>query len=462
MGYYVSPRFLNKLAVHITKNYLNLPNVKVPLILGVHGRKGEGKSFQCELVFERMGLNVVHMSAGELESPDAGDPARLIRLRYREAAELVKVRGKMAVLMINDIDAGAGRVDQYTQYTVNTQMVNGTLMNIADNPTNVQLPGAYDSEPIQRIPIIVTGNDFSTLYQPLIRDGRMDKFFWEPNRDDRIGVVSGIFEADAVARADVEKLVDTFPEQAIDFYGALRSRLYDEQVQRLIQDVGIERISLRVVNSKEAPPEFHRPDFSLPHLLEVGNQLLQEQKRVQEMRLAEEYNKSLYFNRKLGDTTDRSPSQPSGSQSPPNAQPSASHQSGAQPDTASNAAFYRAYEPKSHHSNGQKRNSSATASYAGQPSSTQLTPDMITQVNQILNQGHRLNIEYVDNRRFRTNSWTSYGSFQGDAPAAIAALETCLAEHSSDYVRIVGVNSKNRGRIAEIIVHRPNGKVTHA
>ena len=29
-----------------------------------------------------------------------------------------------------------------TQYTVNNQMVNATLMNIADNPTNVQLPGA--------------------------------------------------------------------------------------------------------------------------------------------------------------------------------------------------------------------------------------------------------------------------------------------------------------------------------
>jgi hypothetical protein len=106
------------------------------------------------------------MSGGELESPDAGDPARLIRMRYREASELVKVRGKMCALLINDLDAGAGRVDSTTQYTVNTQLVNATLMNIADNPTNVQLPGSYDSNPIRRVPIIVTGNDFSTLYAP--------------------------------------------------------------------------------------------------------------------------------------------------------------------------------------------------------------------------------------------------------------------------------------------------------
>jgi len=38
------------------------------------------------------------------------------------------------------------------QYTVNTQLVNGTLMNIADNPTDVQLPGSYETQPINRVP----------------------------------------------------------------------------------------------------------------------------------------------------------------------------------------------------------------------------------------------------------------------------------------------------------------------
>ncbi|HEY9643829.1 MAG TPA: AAA family ATPase [Coleofasciculaceae cyanobacterium] len=430
MSFYISPRFLNKLAVHITKNYLELPNVKVPLILGVHGRKGEGKTFQCQLVFDRMGIEVVHMSAGELESPDAGDPARLVRLRYREAAELVKVRGRMAVLMINDIDAGAGRVDQYTQYTINTQLVNGTLMNIADNPTNVQLPGSYDSEPIQRIPIIVTGNDLSTLYAPLIRDGRMDKFFWEPNRDDRIGVVSGIFQVDQVAQADIEKLVDTFPNQPIDFYGALRSRLYDEQIQRLIQEVGIEQISLRVVNSAEAPPEFRKPDFSLPHLIEVGQQMVQEQKRVQEMRLAEEYNQSLYFNRKLGDTKNPIP------------QRELTYANGSSTSPAPHSPLPNFSEKP-------------VTSPPGQPSSTKLTPEMVTTVNQILQQGQRLGIEYVDPRRFRTNSWNCYGMFEGNGAEALSALETCLSEHTSDYVRVVGINLSDRRRISEIVIQRP-------
>lgn len=449
MSYYISPRFLDKLSIHLTKNYLAIPNVKVPLILGVHGRKGEGKTFQCELAFERMGVEVVHISAGELESPDAGDPARLLRLRYREAAELVRVRGKMAALMINDIDAGAGRVDEYTQYTVNTQMVNATLMNIADNPTNVQLPGSYEIEPIQRVPIVVTGNDFSTLYAPMIRDGRMEKFFWEPNRDDRIGIVSGIFQVDDLARTDVEKLVETFPNQAIDFYSALRSRLYDEQVRQFIASVGLDRVSLRVVNSAERLPEFHKPDFSLSHLIEVGNQMVQEQNRVQEMRLAEEYNKSLYFNRKLGDT--------GASPQPPQESP------------ATTAQFFRAYEASS--SNGQPpsppspssdhtSSPSPATSYTGQPSSTLLTPDTVTEVNRIISQGNRLGIEYVDDRRFRTNSWASYGTYEGNGADALRALEACLTEHRGDYVRLVAIDPKSRRRLIEVIIHRPASTVT--
>lgn len=116
--------------------------------------------------------------------------------RYREASDIIK-KGKMCALFINDLDAGAGRMGETTQYTVNNQMCNATLMNIADNPTNVQLPGVYIKEEINRVPIICTGNDFSTLYAPLIRDGRMEKFYWNPTREDRIGVCMGIFQVGA-------------------------------------------------------------------------------------------------------------------------------------------------------------------------------------------------------------------------------------------------------------------------
>ena len=46
------------------------------------------------------------MSAGELESGNAGEPAKLIRQRYREASDVIK-KGKLCSLFINDLDAGA-------------------------------------------------------------------------------------------------------------------------------------------------------------------------------------------------------------------------------------------------------------------------------------------------------------------------------------------------------------------
>ncbi|XP_075634952.1 ribulose bisphosphate carboxylase/oxygenase activase, chloroplastic-like [Castanea sativa] len=287
-GFYIAPAFMDKLVVHITKNFMSLPNIKVPLILGVWGGKGQGKSFQCELVFAKMGISPIMMSAGELESGNAGEPAKLIRQRYREAADIIR-KGKMCCLFINDLDAGAGRMGGTTQYTVNNQMVNATLMNIADNPTNVQLPGMYNKEDNPRVPIIVTGNDFSTLYAPLIRDGRMEKFYWAPTRDDRIGVCLGIFRTDNIAEEDVVKIVDTFPGQSIDFFGALRARVYDDEVRKWISGIGVQGIGKNLVNSKDGPPTFEQPKMTIEKLLEYGNMLVQEQENVKRVQLADQY-----------------------------------------------------------------------------------------------------------------------------------------------------------------------------
>lgn len=57
----------------------------------------------------------------------------------------------------------------------------------------------YKNEEIPRVPVVCTGNDFSTLYAPLIRDGRMEKYYWNPTREDRIGVCMGIFQVSSYA-----------------------------------------------------------------------------------------------------------------------------------------------------------------------------------------------------------------------------------------------------------------------
>ena len=61
--------------------------------------------YQVNLAFKKLSVNPIVMSAGELESGNAGEPAKLIRQRYREASDTIK-KGKMSSMFINDLDAG--------------------------------------------------------------------------------------------------------------------------------------------------------------------------------------------------------------------------------------------------------------------------------------------------------------------------------------------------------------------
>ncbi|KAH8522660.1 hypothetical protein H0E87_003348 [Populus deltoides] len=295
--YYIAPLFLDKVVCHIVKNYLaHRLNVKVPLILGIWGGKGQGKSFQTELIFQTLGVEPVIMSAGELESERAGEPGRLIRERYRTASQVVQNQGKMSCLMINDLDAGLGRFGN-TQMTVNNQIVVGTLMNLSDNPTRVSIGQDWrESDITNRVPIIVTGNDFSTIYAPLIRDGRMEKFYWQPNREDIVNIVHRMYEKDGISRDEVVSIVNKFPNQALDFYGALRSRTYDRSISKWVDDIGgIENLGKQLLRRKkdEKLPEFTPPEQTMEALLESGHSLIREQRLIMETKLSKEYMKNV-------------------------------------------------------------------------------------------------------------------------------------------------------------------------
>jgi hypothetical protein len=116
-----------------------------------------------------------------------------------------------------------------------------------------------------------TGNDFSTLYAPLIRDGRMEKYYWNPTREDRIGVCFGIFKDDNLDRSQIEYLVDTFPGQSIDFFGALRARVYDNAVREFIESKGLDGLGRGVLVSERENFEFPSPSMDLVCLPPLPN-----------------------------------------------------------------------------------------------------------------------------------------------------------------------------------------------
>ncbi|KXZ48423.1 hypothetical protein GPECTOR_28g831 [Gonium pectorale] len=304
--YYVAPAFLMKVAMHMAKNYLFdlgafASNLKVPLILGIWGEKGMGKTFQTELALKHLGVETVVMSSGELEHEWAGTPGKLIRERYRKASEMSKVRGKMTALLIHDIDAGLGHF-QHVQVTVNNQIVIGTLMNICDNPNVVSTGQEWRSvDTIRRTPIIVTGNDFSKMFAPLIRDGRMDKYYWKPTREDLVNIVWQMYKDDGLSKKDVAALLDRFHRQPLDFFGALRSTTYDEQIRQWIkrevtgeeftaESANLSALHQRLLSvSKSGLPTFEPVRPTLDMLVAEGERLEMEQQQVNDHKLSQEY-----------------------------------------------------------------------------------------------------------------------------------------------------------------------------
>ena len=101
-----------------------------------------------------------------------------------------------------------------------------------------------------------------------------------------------------------------------------------------------------------------------------------------------------------------------------------------------------------------------TASYKATSTATSgsglLTGKTIDQIRNLLSQGYKIGTEHADARRFRTGSWNSCAPIASNRESeVIAALETCLKEHSGDYVRLLGIDSKAKRRVLEEIIQRP-------
>ncbi len=84
---------------------------------------------------------------------------------------------------------------------------------------------------------------------------------------------------------------------------------------------------------------------------------------------------------------------------------------------------------------------------------TGLTPEVVNQVNSLMSQGCKIGTEYANERRFKTSSWQN-----GPTMESLAALEGFLAEHSGEYVRLIGVDPNVRRRVAEILIQKPGDR----
>ena len=102
--------------------------------------------------------------------------------------------------------------------------------------------------------------------------------------------------------------------------------------------------------------------------------------------------------------------------------------------------------------------STAVAAPSGSASSA--SSDLGGQISDLLAKGYKIGTEYADTRRFRTGSWRSGPSISGTGVGDILSkLDAIIGEHTGEYVRLIGIDSKNKRRVLEEIIQRPDGQV---
>jgi carbon dioxide concentrating mechanism protein CcmM len=110
------------------------------------------------------------------------------------------------------------------------------------------------------------------------------------------------------------------------------------------------------------------------------------------------------------------------------------------------------------------RSSHSSSSYhSNGGSNSSLSAEAIQEVRSLLAAGYKIGTEHASKRRFRTKSWQSCSPIESTRVSdVISALEACLAEHTGEYVRLIGIDSAAKRRVSETIIQRPGDQPQRA
>ncbi|MFT8858286.1 AAA family ATPase [Bifidobacterium aquikefiri] len=229
----IPQRFQHEIQNHLVGNLVGVPDF--PLILAIFGSPGIGKTFQLRSVLKLYGFSVFSISSADLESEFAGRPAKELQQQYLNAGATIR-KGIPAAIVIDDIDTTLGEWKQNTG-TVNHQELLAFLMHLADDPIHI---GKFDAE-IARVPLFVTGNDFTKIYKPLARPGRTRQFEWVPTVEEKRQVLNSL-PLSTKERAILNELVQSHPDESIAFYASCLAKERMASITKRFEDMNYARL----------------------------------------------------------------------------------------------------------------------------------------------------------------------------------------------------------------------------
>lgn len=226
---YIPQIYKNSILRHLILNYASdINGYKPPLILSIQGEKGEGKSFMVQKLCEYYNIDVIILSGAELCGPNEGDALNVLKSKYETACSNSAIDKKFRAIIIDDFHLSiAGDFSDKISKTTNSHGLVGYLMNLCDNPI---INGI-------RVPIIMTGNDFTKTYTALTRNGRMTFLKWAPNIEDKKRIVYYMFKKfyPYVLQSDTDKLVEKYSEKYIAFFKSVLQDIFFKNFDEILQ-----------------------------------------------------------------------------------------------------------------------------------------------------------------------------------------------------------------------------------
>ena len=246
---YIPIRFSEKIKSHILRVCLDLPaQYQTPLILGIQGPAGIGKTYQTRCVLAEMGVVYMALDSAFLSGELEGDSIKTLKSAY---IELGNRNNKLTAIIIDDFDISIASIKKNFERTSNSDILNSFLMHLCDAPKEV------DGEKLFSVPIIITGNNFKDLYSPLIRHGRADLFEWLPTKEEKYQIINGILSECRITEKTMRHLLEKYPDKSMAFFQQIKSNLIEKEIHELYH-------LTQVIN-------FDRQDFGNKGLVRIKN-----------------------------------------------------------------------------------------------------------------------------------------------------------------------------------------------
>lgn len=230
---------------HLFKQVLPSLKGRVERYLIIQGPRGTGKTVSATDASLRYGFAVALLPASMLASEHEGGACDVLNDFLDFAAESSRTRKMRIAIVADDFDLSISAADGQMGRTINSLLVTHRLQQLADT----QEPRNFDDS---GMPIIFTGNNFTTMRSSLFRDGRATWHTHRPTLDDKLAIAFQLFNPRTFDdRRVVERLVRTHAEESVAFWRALHSDLMTDRLDDIIAR------SLPDVAAAEA--EFRRP-----------------------------------------------------------------------------------------------------------------------------------------------------------------------------------------------------------